>query len=772
MAEIILELRRKNPLRLNELPLPFEGLRMPADGTLVTAITEMLLICENEYSAGYCRAIWAESTEIRACWQLLPSGSKRTAERIMQSLVSIRNDGVEGHGIAGESNLDAEIDAIEYLLDTFSMLLPVADSDGKSYTLSLHDGEAYKIKLLQHRDGHLVCYRNIKKSSAGRCVVKAQLERGWFQRDEISYEADDVFANVVINGEVGRYEILRSYDHEWSPLALFPSRLTEDFTGRQKEIDELADWFDDTESRACMLYGDGGIGKTTLAVEFISRVLEGRVKSGYRPELITFYTAKKTRWGLQGLEIIRLTDVGVADVATFVPRALEGNTLDRAWYTKPPETVIQMLASYLAETWGVNRNNHLLILDNTETMATNADEIRELAKQIRELSRRVGRVLLTSRRRESIEARHIEIKPLEEDESLVFLRARGTTLARKSILDAGDSTLKRYGRSLGNKPLVLEVFVQALGAHGIGLSQAFDRVMRMQTQDLGEFLYSDAWNRMSPTMRHLLLLMSKVTDVHDDTLLKLCCIHVGISVIEAYEALEESRGIAQITSFNGVAQILLSPEFMKYCADRTVEISGVFCPTAASVERIRVRYNEFLRSKSAMVKDRLAIAYRHPYARAAYMAFHEGRDEDCEMFYDLAVNADVDNGWLYDRFAFFLISRRFIRRDESLDWAKKATSLIPNDPDAWFTRGAIESKLGLVKDSLASLDRAAALGKHKHLCYLQQAYAYANDNPPNRALAKSKLVAAEDAEPKGDSLLWKFRSEVAGLRRRLERQEL
>ncbi|NLA20151.1 hypothetical protein GPU89_29570 [Burkholderia cepacia] len=296
------------------------------------------------------------------------------------------------------------------------------------------------MKLLRPYQGNLICYRNIKRSTAARCVIKAQVEKGWFRRDEISYETTDVFDTAII-GEINRYEIIRTNSDEWSPLALLPNRLTDEFAGRQREMDELHDWFDDVESRACMLYGDGGIGKTTLAVEFIHRVIEGQIETKYRPEFITFYTAKKTRWGLNGLEIIRLTDVGAADVATFIPRALEGGSLDRSWYSKSPDVLIQMLSAYLATTWGVNRDSHLLILDNTETMAANADEIRILSKQIRELSRRVGRVLLTSRRREAIEARHIEIKPLEEDESLQFLRARGTNLGRRSIVDAGIARL-------------------------------------------------------------------------------------------------------------------------------------------------------------------------------------------------------------------------------------------------------------------------------------------------------------------------------------------
>ncbi|MFP3670156.1 hypothetical protein SB717_34265, partial [Priestia sp. SIMBA_032] len=95
-------------------------------------------------------------------------------------------------------------------------------------------------------------------------------------------------------------------------MALIPDRLTADFTGREREIEELTEWTNDFGSRACMLYGDGGIGKTTLAVEFVWRLLEGTVKSEFKPELITFFTAKKTRWGIGGLEIIRLDEVGVA----------------------------------------------------------------------------------------------------------------------------------------------------------------------------------------------------------------------------------------------------------------------------------------------------------------------------------------------------------------------------------------------------------------------------------------------------------------------------
>ena len=112
LAEVLLEKRRRTAIRHDEVPLPIASLRQPADGTLVAAILDMLVIAENEHLHGYGKSIWKDSLEARACWRLLEVGERRNAERLMQKLVSLRNDGVEGHGIAGTSDLEAERDVL------------------------------------------------------------------------------------------------------------------------------------------------------------------------------------------------------------------------------------------------------------------------------------------------------------------------------------------------------------------------------------------------------------------------------------------------------------------------------------------------------------------------------------------------------------------------------------------------------------------------------------------------------------------------------------
>ncbi|WP_157903306.1 ATP-binding protein [Cupriavidus malaysiensis] len=765
LAEIVTMGRRNRGDNSTAQP-PIANLLAPSDGTLVSTLCDLSILAENELFQGISRPLWKVHSDERPCWRLLEPTDSRTVERLLSRFVSHRNDGLEGHGLLGENDTEAESDCIGLLLDALSAVLPNIADSGDSFYMTLPDGAAYSIKTLRPYSGHLICYRSIRRVATGKCMVVAQIEKGPFGRQEISYEIDDPFDSIRY-GAGQKYEITKTYFDDWSPFILFPGRLTAEFTGREGELEELADWANDTDSRACMLYGDGGMGKTTLAVEFVHRLLDGSLRSNYRPEVITFYTAKKTRWGINGLEIIRLSEVGIADVATLIPRALDGQPLDKTWFSKDAEQVIQKLSNYLVTEWGITRDTHLLVIDNTETMASNAEEVKILARQLRELSRRVGRVLLTSRRREAIEAHQIEIKKLSEIDSVKFLRARAAVLNRRPILDAGDRTLIKYSNNLGNKPLVLEVFVGALGEHGIGLENAFQRVQRMHSQDLGEFLYADAWQRISTSMQHLLLLMTRVSEIHDDTLLKLCCAQTGVAVVAAYEALEESRGIAQISTFENDTQILFSPEFLKFCGGRTINVDGTDVPTSNSVDKVRTRYNEFLRSRAAKISDRIDRAYRHALARAAYTAYREGRDEDCAVFYELAVGADNNNGWLFDRYAVFLSAKYPARRAEALDWAKKATQLIPSDADAWFTRGIIEGRERHVTDALISLARAMSLGKAKHLCLLQMASAHMRDTPPNKALARATLAESRASEPKHDPLLWKYRAEADSLERGL-----
>jgi tetratricopeptide (TPR) repeat protein len=204
---------------------------------------------------------------------------------------------------------------------------------------------------------------------------------------------------------------------------------------------------------------------------------------------------------------------------------------------------------------------------------------------------------------------------------------------------------------------------------------------------------------------------------------------------------------------------------MQFCKERTISIEGVSLPSEKAVQSLIRRYNEFLRSSSTKVKDKVSMAYRHVLARAAWLAFQERRFDDCELFYEEAILADSSNGWLFDRYAYFLLSRG--RPEEALEKASIATGLIGDDPEAWFTRGMIEARAGLTGAARTSLGRSLKNGKPKHLYLLQLAYANLNDSPPDKANARANVDESERSTPPQDPYRWKHLAEIERLRNRI-----
>ena len=285
----------------------------------------------------------------------------------------------------------------------------------------------------------------------------------------------------------------------------------------------------------------------------------------------------------------------------------------------------------------------------------------------------------------------------------------------------------------------------------------------MQRQDLGQFLYDDAWARLPPGLRSVLLLMSRVGDTHDQYMMQLCCSRANVTMAAAGEAIEESKGIATISRFEGALQVSFNPEFFNYCAERKELISGVEYPLTEDVEWVRRRYREFVQSASAQVYDRNMKAFRVPSARAAWKFFIDGNKDRALEHYETATLEDSDNGWLFDRYAYTLFTLK--RYDEAHLNSKRATALLPNDPEAWFTRGIIEGRLALTFEALDSLDAAESFGKPKHLCELQKAYAQVYASPSQLNEARTHLDIALKKAPK-DKFLDRFLNETTRFQRR------
>ncbi len=136
--------------------------------------------------------------------------------------------------------------------------------------------------------------------------------------------------------------------------------------------------------------------------------------------------------------------------------------------------------------------------------------------------------------------------------------------------------------------------------------------------------------------------------------------------------------------------------------------------------------------------DRIPSAFRTPLAKAAYQARKDGKNEEALRLYQQAILVDSSNGWLFDRFAYLLFHD--IRDNKAaLSQTKRATELLPNEGEVWFTRGIVESRLGEFRQCEVSLGKAESLGVDRVRCAMQLAWAYLKASPALLNLARRQI---------------------------------
>ncbi len=621
---------------------------------------------------------------------------------------------------------------------------------GRSCLWSRPHGRRTDITLLRvGTDQSLVCYRKSRGIGIGRCRVEAQQQVDLFTKKQVSWETHDRLGFEQASDSLGGFDYVATPHKGWTPLVYLPERLTPVFTARSTELEQLLDWFDDDGARACLVWGDGGMGKTTLVVEFLHRILNGTTTVSWRPKIISYYSAKQTRWGTNGLERIQHSQAGLPDALMEITRRLEGDPkLDKVWMAKAGSGgphLAKHFGSYLVDKWDVKASEHLIVLDNTETLATREEDVQLLGQQITHVARYCGRVLLTSRRAEQVGATPIPVERLTPDDAIGLLRRRAETINASELLKAKPNELRAFVQELDSTPLLLEAFAQTMTEHGLSANKALARVRMMKQKDLGEFLYADAWARFPAVVQHLLLLLVRISDVHDETMLRLGAEATGVGLVAAMAALEESRGIAKVTRIRGEAHVAFRKGFQDFCANRQIVVDGKRVPEASLVSRTKQRYEQYLATRDREVADRMAAAFRKPFAKMARSAFFQGRMAECLEYYELAIGEDPNNALLFDRYAFFLLRQGTV--DEALGKAYRATELGPSEPEPWFTKGIILGHLGKANEAVAALDRARELGKPTHLVKLQMAHALLRAPEPLEALAREAVRDARATSP-------------------------
>lgn len=712
----------------------YKSILEPTDGTLIDSLESIVIICEKLGWLGVSRDLFAPVADGRPCREICPEGDL-TVSGLLRGLVRLRNDGAEGHGLVGGYNREAEIDCLKVVVEVLEAYMPraVTDTDLEIGP----EGMTIRLKFLRLISGFPLLIRKISSAPRNRLRVEVQYHDAKGLKKSARFEADNAFMKVT-ESSVPKLEI---WNNSWSPYFYFPERTTDSFAGRTHEQTMLADWFDDEDSRVCLIFGDGGVGKTTLVLEFIHKVLEEDpdISASWKPKLVTFYTAKKWQWGLNGLELIKSGQPYLLGLLANLYVLLVGKYPESDFYKMDVAKAAMFMQQVMRNELGLGRGDHLIVIDNSETLITTDKDVEDLGREIKEIGRRVGRVIVTSRRREVMEAAPIPVAALKPLEAVSFIKQRALKLGIKFFGKVEDKDLLALVNDLECRPIVLEAFCQALSDKATGgVSQAKARVTSMLRQDLGDFLFADAWARYSKSIKRLLLLLVNVADVHDAKSLALCAEAAAVSLQSAEEALEESSGIASVVRSGGGFEVSFSSSFLEFSKGKLVEIDGRQSPSADEISSVRYQYAKYMRAIQTITGDRIASAFRVPAAKAAYQARREGDLPEALRLYQQAVVTDQDNGWLFDRFAYFLFHD--IRDYEAaLLKAQRATELLPDEGEVWLTRGIIESRLGLYRQCEVSIARADRLGIDRDRCAIQLAWAYLKAKPALLNLARKRI---------------------------------
>lgn len=501
----------------------------PVDSTPIETLDRLIpLFRQNGWSG--CAKGWFETNALESSALESQHYDSTPLVRTLKEWVTFRNDR-SGHGVVDTQTVVSKLGWLEAIaartLGVLNSLVPVVQKHNQPLIIITPDGEV-PIESVRIVDGNAIVIRRIQKASDSWKVVYYPLNHETSSKGFYLLPSNIPLLTLLtgVGLQYGQRTV-RFTDSIWRPLVLLPERQTEVFEGRTEERNELLEWYDDLDSRACLVFGDGGVGKTTLVLEFLNDILEmPQHEHHYRPDIICFYSAKLTRWTENGVEHFRGHAPAIADSVREVVRAIE-DVLGREWFLYTPEQLVDRAATLLSDA-GLNRNSVLLVLDNTETLAQRSGEERDIARLISRVTSKLARVIITSRRREMVEARPIDVLPMDDVTGSQLLRRLADEYEAIPIIKAGDSSLRKISRKLGGKPLLLNVLARYIGQTKESIDSGYKKILRDARSGLTEFLYEDAWRRISDEQRKVLMALATLEVPLDSTTIGWICGETGV----------------------------------------------------------------------------------------------------------------------------------------------------------------------------------------------------------------------------------------------------
>jgi hypothetical protein len=238
------------------------------------------------------------------------------------------------------------------------------------------------------------------------------------------------------------------------------------------------------------IVGLGGIGKTALANELIRNI-------ALTPHFyeVAWVSAKQQEfWPDVGLREIQQPAL---DAETLIDALLE-QLADKAARTAPPPQKLAIVSELLKQ------QPYLVVIDNLETAA----DYETLLPLLLKLANPT-KFLLTSRYRAPYPGvLHFELKPLNQTDTLAFLKHEAKVRRLTALTNASPAQLESIYKVIGGNPLALKLVVGQL--HTLPLPRVLDNLQQARTQTVDElytYIYWQAWQTLDAAARQVLVTM-------------------------------------------------------------------------------------------------------------------------------------------------------------------------------------------------------------------------------------------------------------------------
>ncbi|HIF9156653.1 TPA: hypothetical protein ACX6PJ_001278 [Photobacterium damselae] len=688
-----------------------ERFHKPSDGMPITLLDQLIPIIRANGESKYLNG-WFEST---------PQFSEALCKEL-QSWVQFRNKR-QAHGVLDQKQTtiwaEKTLILIERCISVFNVAIPTINTGGL-LTINVAN-RTLNIETPLLFDNQAVVISKIGQKKTGWKITVQVLNHQ--DSKEITIDLPETNIFITKGNTYEHYKIIEisTGNDEYILQHNSPVRQTDTFQGRADELEALVDWLNDTDSRRCLVYGDGGYGKTTLVLEFINQLLDSELELECTPpQVICYYSAKMTKWTSSGITYF----TGIQPVLDDSIRELMlcmHDVLSKDWYSSSGRALINKAAEELKSN-KFDRNDILIILDNTETLASRTQETKELSKLIDLLGRVVGRVIVTSRRQESIEAKQLLIEGLTVNDSVELLKSLAEEHNARPIIQAGEAKLRRVSEKLMCKPILLEALVVYISRASVSIEQALDNLYRKSNDELLEFLYEDAWERIGELHKEAFFILASLNCPLDQYSISRTCQIVEIQHTEFQTSLSETH-FATVTDYGSYYTMelveLAQRFFIKKLKEKVEEEQKRVQEFVKEVETYVVKRNEI---ESAYKQDRVAEAFRCEAAKAAKVAIDKGELDDALVLFDLAIEEDSLNAALHDRYAWVLFNKTD-QYSKALSLSHKSVTLNPDNCDAIVNYAIINYRVGNLEIGDEYLDISERLGRPKSFVLLRKAIA-------------------------------------------------